>query len=373
MMEIEDVTPVFRGGASRSNSGGGTPVTGAAKGTTPKRMASPANVPRPTTLGPPLAIRASSGISNQVFPPIEDRRDYFESLPASYAQSFASADSHGDSMVPYEKALELQATTVEQITQFVIAREREASTAVADANAHATAVHHAATAAADAAKLAESQAKQDAYLTRETAYKACDHAKQMIKNLINEKREQQKDMTEQLAYGHQVASGYKSCYEQESMYAEVYVQQHNEMQYAESSIRAQSIAYIDTAETKHNMEMAERRRTAHATVESLQQELTKSRMANKEQNVTAYAQYQAQFDRLKEEALASERNVMALAETKVKEAQAHSLQLQPQSNDQKALRDELTAMRVEMVKSSFWDGGRAGVARDAGRPRRDKE
>ena len=147
-------------------------MTGAAKGTTPKRMASP----KPITLGPPLATRANSGISNQVFPPIEDRRDYFEGLPASYAPSFASADSH-DSQVPYEKALELQASSVEHIAQVVIA---QASTAVADANANATAVHYAATAAVSKAKLAESQAKQDADLTRDTAYKACDYATQMI-------------------------------------------------------------------------------------------------------------------------------------------------------------------------------------------------
>jgi hypothetical protein len=48
--------------------------------------------------------------------------------------------------------------------------------------------------------------------------------------------------------------------------------------------------------------------------------------------------------------LASERNVMAIAETKVKAAQAKSLQLQTQSSDQ-ALRDELTAMRVEILKT----------------------
>ena len=187
-MEIEDVRPKVEGGGHRRASSGGIPVTGASViGTTPRRMASPAHdMPRPTVLGPPSAMRTDTGMSDPIFLPIEERRDYFKSLPVSSAHSFASADSHGDN-VPYDKAMEIQASSIEQITQVVMAREREASMAVANANAHVTAVHQAATAAVDEAKLAETQAQQDAYLTRDQAYKACDYGTRTINDLRNEK------------------------------------------------------------------------------------------------------------------------------------------------------------------------------------------
>ena len=85
--------------------------------------------------------------------------------------------------------------------------------------------------------------------------------------------------------------------------------------------------------------MSEQRRLAHTVAEDLRRELAKLKAAQSAQNVVVEAQYQAQLQKLRDNATASEQHILAAAEAKVREAQA--LAVIPQTHSDEALKGTL--------------------------------
>ena len=72
-------------------------------------------------------------------------------------------------------------------------------------------------------------------------------------------------------------------------------------------------------------------------------------MTNRESLVTIYAQFRAESQKQKDEALAAEQNVQVIADNKVREAQALAV-IQPPPSDAIALKEEVMTMRNEIVR-----------------------